>query len=182
MALKLTPLELEIERVLCNSIFLKYSDYHLNAATYGLMSEDQYLYDCMYLNALEMLLNKYRYNGLGVFFIGGVEIDQAGIIRVIDFIHHYDKEQITVTGMNFSGSVSSSNSYLWLDVFKEFAAETDNTHIIVVNEGYTPVQVFLNGLLISVSDWTYTGQTLTYTGDIALQVSDWFAVHFKKTS
>lgn len=186
MALKLTPLEFEMEKVRCNSIFLNYSDYHLNAEIYGLMSEDQYLYDCMYLNVLEILLNKYWYDTDGLFYIGSIEVTQEDIIRVIDFIHHYNKTGFNLGAISFSGNAGSgssgSGSYSWPDIFREFTAETDNTHSIVVNTGYTPAQVFLNGFLISVNDWTYAGSVFTYTGDVILQASDWFSVHFKKTS
>jgi uncharacterized protein (TIGR02145 family) len=107
------------------------------------------------------------------FYLGAIEVTQEGILGIIDYIHHYSIEGITLT--NLSNSMSQ---YTDLVRFIEIAGVGTST--IAIGSEYLLKQAFLNGVLIPSSDYTYTSNVFTYTGNVSIGSSDWFALHFYK--
>ena len=174
----LTEAEFNRELIICKGIFLDYTDYHLNAVMYRLVSEEKYRGDCMHLNSLYYLLTNYWYNSNeDSYYLGGLPVDESHVQRVIDLIHHYGVLQITVLASRFNNA--QEGSYACLDTIREIYASSTYVHTISVNSGCSLFQVFLNGSLISGDDWSYVGNTFIYLGSIVLQDNDWFYLYFK---
>ena len=174
----LTEAEFNRELIICKGIFLDYTDYHLNAVMYRLVSEEKYRGDCMHLNSLYYLLTNYWYNSNeDSYYLGGLPVDESHVQRVIDLIHHYGVLQITVLASGFNNA--QEGGYACLDTIREIYASSTYVHTISVNSGCSLFQVFLNGSLISGDDWSYVGNTFIYLGSIVLQDNDWFYLYFK---
>lgn len=174
----LTEAEFNRELIICKTIFLDYTDYHLNAVLYRLVSEEKYRGDCMHLNSLYYLLTSYWFNSdENSYYLGGLPVDESDVQRVIDLVHHYGILQITVLASGFNNA--QEGGYFCLDTVREIYASSTYIHTISVSSGCSLFQVFLNGSLISGNDWSYVGSTFTYLGSIVLQDDDWFYLHFK---
>jgi hypothetical protein len=176
----LTPAILFKEKLICNEIFRKYTDYHLNAVNYGLVTQEKYFGGSMYLDCLVSLLNAYSVDIDNNATIGPIDVLGADVVKVIDRIHHFDTEEISVSIAN-SGSGSGSGSGVGtVSKYEELPSGGETVHNISISAGYVLKQVYLNGILLSNNDWTYVGNVFTYTGEESLDNADWFLLHFEK--
>lgn len=108
--------------------------------------------------------------------LGGIEIAQEDLLRLIDLIHHYDVPFIGTEKSEYS----ESGSYDLNDWWYESSASSSGIIELGVDPSYRLSQVFLNGILISVTHWQLIDGMFSYIGPISLNTDDWFNFHFAK--